>query len=128
MTASVIIRTYNEEQRLLQCLQAVFSQQTTFPFEVIVVDSESTDKTLSIASRFPVKILHIPKKEFTYGKALNIGGEAAEGQYLVFLSGDAVPENERWLGNLIRNFDVPDVAGGYGKQIQIGRASCRERG
>src|SRR3989338_8917582 len=115
MKASIIIRTYNEEERLESCLQAVFSQQASFLFEVIIVDSESTDDTLAIASRFPVKI--IKKKDFTWGKSLNIGCSVASGKYVVFLSGDAVPANGHWLKNLVKNLNKQDVAGVYGKLI-----------
>ena len=117
MKASIIIRTYNEEERLESCLQAVFSQQASFLFEVIIVDSESTDDTLAIASRFPVKIIKTKKKDFTWGKSLNIGCSVASGKYVVFLSGDAVPANGHWLKNLVKNLNKQDVAGGYGKLI-----------
>ena len=119
MRASIIIRTYNEERRIGECLRSVCSQKTAFPFEVIVVDSESTDKTVAIVSRFPAKIVHVPKAEFTPGKSLNTGCLAASGEYFVFLSGHAVPTNNQWLQTLINNFESPDIAGVYGKQIPL---------
>lgn len=117
MKASIIIRTYNEEKKLGECLRAVCSQKTSFPFEVIIVDSESTDRSVSIAKRFPTKIVHMRKAEFTPGRASNIGCVAASGDYIAFLSGHSVPARECWLETLIRNFGSPDIAGVYGRQI-----------
>jgi len=54
---SIIIRTRNEEKWIGSCLSAVFSQ-TYRDFEVILVDNESTDRTVPKAEQFPVaKIL-----------------------------------------------------------------------
>ncbi len=115
--ASIIIRAYNEEKAIRKCLNAVFNQKTDFPFEAIIVDSGSKDKTLEIASKFPAKIIRIKRNGFTYGKALNIGCEAAKGKYLVFLSAHAIPADKSWLKALIDNFNNSKIAGVYGKQI-----------
>src|SRR3989338_5300963 len=117
MKASIIIRAYNEERRLEECLLAVFAQQTSFPFEVIIVHTESMDGTLSIAKRFPTKIVHIKKEDFTPGKGSNIGCMNASGDYFVFLSGHSIPASAYWLETLVRNFESPNIAGVYGKQI-----------
>ena len=50
---SVIIPVKNEENKIERCLEAVFNQ-TIKPFEVIVVDGHSTDKTVENARKFPV--------------------------------------------------------------------------
>ena len=55
LTVSVIIPTRNEEQGITECLTAVFNQSFK-PFEVIVVDGRSTDNTIGVASKFPVKV------------------------------------------------------------------------
>lgn len=60
---SIIIRTYNEEMYLGKCLEKIFNQ-TYKNFEVIIVDSESTDNTQKIASKFPVKLVEMKKKNF----------------------------------------------------------------
>ncbi|MEK7516934.1 MAG: glycosyltransferase, partial [Patescibacteria group bacterium] len=50
------------------------------------------------------------------GKALNLGIKAANGKYIVSLSGHCIPVNELWLSNLINNFNDYRVAGVYGRQ------------
>jgi glycosyltransferase involved in cell wall biosynthesis len=71
---SIIIRTRNEEKWLGRVLEALFGQ-TYKNFEVILVDSESSDRTLEIAKKFPVKIFNILQKDFSYPHALNYGIE-----------------------------------------------------
>ncbi len=115
VTASIIIRTYNEERCLYECLDKVF-KQTGESFEVIVVDSESTDNTVNIAKQFDVKLVSIPKKEFTYGRSLNVGCSAAKGEYLIFLSAHALPASNFWLSTLLRPLKEGAV-GVYGKQL-----------
>jgi len=115
---SIIIRTYNEEKYLGECLKSVFSQKINKKFEVIIVDSQSSDSTLSIAKKFQVRVLSINKKDFTYGRALNVGCKKARGNFLVFLSAHAIPVNENWLFELIRSFDA-NTAGVLGKQIPM---------
>jgi rhamnosyltransferase len=115
-TVSIIIRTKNEARHLGWCLQQVYRQQER-DFEVILVDSGSTDATLEIAARFPTRVLTIEPEAFTYGHALNVGIAATDAPIAVSLSGHSIPYDERWLGNLIRRFNDPKVAGAYSRQV-----------
>lgn len=111
---SIIIRTHNEERWIGACLSSVFKQQYC-NFEVVLVDNESTDRTLEKAKQFPIeKIVTCP--DYLPGKALNMGIRASKGGYIVCLSGHCIPVNEKWLSNLLRNFSDPRVAGVYGRQ------------
>ena len=85
---SIIIRTKNEEKWIASCLRSVF-KQTYRNFEVIIVDNESTDKTLEKAKKFDVKIISI--KNFIPGKAINDGIRASKGEFIVCLSGHCIP-------------------------------------
>jgi rhamnosyltransferase len=116
---SVIIRTKNEESNIANCLSSIFAQKTSYQLEILIVDSGSADRTLDIASRFPVKIINIPPGEFTYGHALNIGVINSLGKYCVFISGDAYPAKENWLDELITPFGDPLVASVSGGQLPI---------
>ena len=113
---SIIIKTYNEEKDIENCLNKVFSQKYK-NFEIIIVDSESQDKTLEIASKFPVKIIKIKKKDFTFGRSLNIGCSEAKGKYCISLSAHAIPHNNLWLKNLIKPLKNKKIAGVYGREI-----------
>lgn len=99
---SVIIRTLNEERYLEELLEAIDSQvHPDFDVEVVLVDSGSTDSTLEIAERFGCRITHIDKREFTFGRSLNLGCEFAQGGTLVFISGHCIPCSPNWLTSLI---------------------------
>jgi rhamnosyltransferase len=110
---SIIIRTKDEEKWISSCLRSVFSQ-TYKNIEVILVDNESTDKTVVKAQEFPVKVVNIT--DFLPGKAINDGIRASSGEYLVCLSGHCIPVNNDWLDNLVQDLDKENVAGVYGKQ------------
>jgi len=115
---SVIIRSKNEEEWIEQCLSAV-SRQDIVDHEIILVDNESTDKTLDIAKQFDCKIINISKKDFSYGKALNLGIEKSKGDFLALLSAHCIPATTNWLLKLRMNFHDEQVAGVYGKQEPI---------
>lgn len=118
MLASVVIRTYNEERYLDELLSGVSSQaKPFFDVEIVVVDSGSTDGTLNIAERYGCKIVHIRKEDFTFGRSLNYGCEAASGEFLVFISGHCVPVNENWLRLLIGPLADGKAAYSYGRQL-----------
>jgi rhamnosyltransferase len=110
---SIIIRTKNEEKWISSCLRSVYKQSYK-NIEVIIVDNESTDKTIYKAQEFPVKIINI--KDFLPGKAINDGIRASSGDYIVCLSGHCIPVDNTWLSNLVEDLKNPNVAGVYGKQ------------
>jgi rhamnosyltransferase len=126
MTLSLIIRCYNEERHIGRLLNGIM-EQTVKDAEIIIVDSGSTDATLSIASQYPVKILSIPSNEFSFGRSLNIGCRAATGGFLVFASAHVYPLYEDWLACLIGPFSDPAVALSYGKQCGDKKTKFSER-
>lgn len=84
---SVIIPTYNEENSIKSTLIAVKQQQCDLNYEVVVVDGQSTDNTVSIAKEF-VKVYISPKG----GKAnqLNYGSSKTSGELILFLDADTI--------------------------------------
>lgn len=117
--ASIIIPARNEEANIGACLDALFKQDTAYKFEVIVIDSGSTDKTVERVKHFPaVKLIAIKAQDFGHGKTRNLGAEQAGGNYLVFLNADALPADESWLNPLIRVLKKDKKAAGvYSRQI-----------
>jgi rhamnosyltransferase len=116
---SIIVRTCNEQKYLGECLNNIFNQDAKMKYEVIVVDSGSVDNTLNIANDYPVKIINIPKADFTFGRSLNTGCREAKGKILVFISAHCIPKTLHWLEKLID----PILAGRaqYSFSRQIGR-------
>lgn len=115
--ASIIIRTLNEARYLPCLLEAIDAQRSEFRCEVIVVDSGSTDGTLEIAHSHGCRILTIAKKEFSFGRSLNLGCQAAIGDYLVIISGHCVPCHGSWLQRLVTPLTEGVVSYTYGRQL-----------
>jgi glycosyltransferase involved in cell wall biosynthesis len=128
MLVSIIIRTLNEERYLNEILVAIESQNVkNFSYEVVIVDSGSTDNTLKIAKSHNVRITYIKKQDFTFGRSLNIGCEYAHGEYLVFISGHCIPVNKDWLQNLIAPLVQKKCDYTYGRQIARDMTKFSER-
>ena len=99
-SCSIVIRCFNEEQHIGRLLSGII-QQTIKDLEIIVVDSGSTDATLAIASRYPVQILSIRPEEFSFGRSLNIGCQAANGEFIILASAHIYPLYKDWLEQLL---------------------------
>lgn len=115
MTCSIIIRAYNEEKHLGRLLEGI-SQQTIKDVEVILVDSGSTDSTVSIAEAYGAKVVHIRPEEFTFGRSLNLGVKSATRELIVIASAHVYPVYPDWLETLLHPFENDKVALTYGKQ------------
>jgi len=99
MKVSVIIPTYNEEEVIGKCLEAL-SEQTFKDLEIIVVDDGSTDKTASLVKSEidkdkRVRLVRL-KKNKGKGGALKEGMLAAKGKYIIFMDADLSVD----LGNI----------------------------
>jgi L-ascorbate metabolism protein UlaG (beta-lactamase superfamily)/glycosyltransferase involved in cell wall biosynthesis len=115
---SIVIRTLNEVQYLEALLVSIATQQTSgLNYEVVLVDSGSTDGTLQIAEHNGCRIFHITREEFSFGSSLNRGCEAALGEILVFTSGHCVPSDTYWLQRLCQPILDGKAEYAYGRQI-----------
>jgi rhamnosyltransferase len=127
MQVSILIRTKNEAAAIGKTLDLI-KDQTVQPDDIIIVDSGSTDQTVEIIKSWQnsqlqntklhnIKLIEIPSAEFTYGKSLNIGFQAAQGDVVVSLSAHAFPKDNYWLENLVKSFTDSHVAATYGRQF-----------
>ncbi|MFA5832109.1 MAG: glycosyltransferase family 2 protein [Bacteroidota bacterium] len=120
---SIIVLTLNEEKNIHRCLENVFNQETKYSFEVIVIDSASDDKTLEIAGKYPVRIHNIRRDAFHHGGTRNLGAELSQGDYLIYIAGDACPMSSNWLDLLVDPLLNDDrICAVYGKQFP--KADC----
>lgn len=119
LDATVVILTYNGERYIGDILGALSVQRFDGSFEVLVIDSGSTDRTLEIVASYPdVRVHRIPNEEFGHGRTRNLAAHLARGRYVAYLTHDAVPSHERWLYELLKPFELhPRVAAVMGSQI-----------
>ena len=118
MKISVVVRTYNESRYLPDLLAALPAQKRwSRDCEIIVVDSGSTDGTQQIAVRGGARIVEMDKEQFSFGRSLNLGCEAARGSVIAIISGHCVPIDERWLGALTDPLQLGRAQYVYGRQV-----------
>lgn len=105
---SVVVRAKDKVDTIGATLAALRRQSV--PPEVIVVDSGSTDGTLTVAEQWADRVIEVPPASFTYGGALNVGAEAARAPVHAALSAHCVPESDTWLEDSLRRYERTDVA------------------
>lgn len=113
---SIVIRAFNEEKYIGKLLRQIRAQNYN-DFEIMLVDSGSTDKTVAIAESYCDCILQIQSCDFTFGYSLNYGCRNARGKYIVIVSAHCVPTDTKWLQSLLAPFMDPRVAMVYGRHI-----------
>jgi glycosyltransferase involved in cell wall biosynthesis len=126
MKVSVVIPTLNAGKEFGRLLDAIASQDFGNPFEIIVVDSGSTDGTIETAGNSSlVRLIEIT--DFTHGRSRNIGATAAKGNFLVFMTQDCLPANKHWLVNLLKPFSDGKVAAAFSRQTPFSDANPMEQ-
>ena len=114
---SIVIPTRNEEKNIETCLRSILNLD--FPqerYEILVIDGKSTDRTVEIASKYPVRIIENPK--YKIGPAHNIGFKEAKGDIIAFTDAD-VRVDVHWLTFLVEHFTNPDVGCVIGGQTCV---------
>lgn len=107
---SIVIRNKNEAKALENILSIITNLYAGDYHEIIIVDNYSTDDSLVIASKYKCKIVTI--KNFSYGRATNLGIETAESNYVLLLSAHAIPIGNSFFKNtLIALENNENVAG-----------------
>ena len=122
MKISVVIRTLNEERYLAELCSAIARQKFNASLqnalvEIVLVDSGSSDSTLQIARDHNCRIEIIHRKDFSFGRSLNLGCEISRGEILVFVSGHCVPLDDDWLNNLCAPVSEGLAEYAYGRQV-----------
>lgn len=88
LTLSIVIPVYNEEGQIENCLQSI-AGQTVRAFEVIVVDNNSSDKTVDLVEQYPfVRLLHEKRQGIVFAR--NAGFDDAKGDIIGRIDADTV--------------------------------------
>lgn len=112
---SVIIKALNEERNIARCIESALAATRDMCAEVILADSLSTDRTVEIASRYPIRIVQLVHAEDrSCGVGAQLGYQYARGAFIYILDGDmelCPGFLERALDILRRDASVAGVAG-----------------
>ena len=112
-----MLLTRNGGDLLAAALDAIARQRVDFAFEVIAVDSGSTDGTLQRLHASAQQVVSIPPESFNHGLTRNLASERARGELIVFVVQDALPTSDDWLATLTAPLRTdPCVAGAFCRQ------------
>ncbi len=122
---SAIVRSLNEARHLGRLIEGLNSQ--TVPVdEIVLVDSGSTDGTVDIANDLGCRVVELGKEEFSFGRALNKGCDAASGEILIIMSAHVYPVYDTYIEHMLRPFEEPPVTVAYGRQVGDHRSKYSE--
>jgi rhamnosyltransferase len=121
LKASIIIPIKNPSLLLIDIVKMVLSQNFNENYELIIINSGRINDTISQVLKIQdnrIKIFHIDPKDFGHGKTRNYGATLSSGEYLVYLTHDALPYNEYWLSELVTIADSDNkIAGVFGRHV-----------
>lgn len=112
---SIIIKSLNEQDHIAACIESAIAALEGHDGDVILADSGSTDRTIEIASRYPIRVVQIANpSERSCGIGPQLGFEASSGDFICLIDGDMVLAPgflDDALGFLAQHSDFAGVAG-----------------
>ncbi len=108
---SILIPTLDGEGDLRRLLPALAEQQFDGGLECIAIDSSSGDGTVPMLEAAGFSVTVIPRADFGHGRTRNALAARARGEFLIFLSQDALPLGEDFVARMVAPFGDPTVAG-----------------
>ena len=114
---SIVIPVKNGGPWIDNCIRSIMGQSLHSKTEIIIIDSGSTDNTLELLKKYPVRLFSIPAGEFNHGLTRNFGVSHCKGKYVAFTVQDAVPADVNWLEKLFDCFSDELIAGVCGRQV-----------
>lgn len=115
-SVSVIIPTFNAMDWLRDSLPLFLNQKYSGNWDIMIIDSGSTDGTLSfLASHDRIRIHTIPNTTFGHGKTRNLATSLASSELLLFTVQDACPSSPQWISGMVNDmlaYNLDAVCGG----------------
>lgn len=122
---TIIIPTKNAMPNFTRVLGMVLKQKTPWKYDVIIIDSGSTDGTIEFAEvQENVKVIKIESEDFGHGKTRNQAISSTNSRYVAVLTHDAEPFDDNWLMKLVEPLEKDEnIAGVFGRHIAYPNAS-----
>ncbi|KEQ27933.1 glycosyltransferase family 2 protein [Paenibacillus tyrfis] len=119
MDLSIIILNYNTRELTLNCLKSIYFSETTYTYEVILIDNNSRDNSVeAIQEAFPSVHLICNDVNVGYSKANNQGMRVARGRYVLLLNSDTVIQPDT-LHTMIQFMDQHENIGAAGCKVVL---------
>jgi len=103
-----VVRNRNQAKDLKRLVRAL-ELQTCRP-GLVLVDNDSSDDSVALARQYGARIVTISRADFSFGRAINIGVEAAPAEFIVLLSSHSLPLTATFIEDCLRSFSDPNVA------------------
>ncbi|MHB1456440.1 MAG: glycosyltransferase family 2 protein [Armatimonadota bacterium] len=120
MFATVAVCTYNRADCLSDAIHSIYAQDTSFPYEVLIIDNNSTDGTeclvTELTSTFP-SLRYILEKTQGLSYARNRAIKESTGDVIAFIDDDGIAQ-DGWLEALLIEFTDPQI-GIVGGRIEL---------
>jgi len=113
---SILLPVKNGEKYLDRALQSIRGQRSSRVFEVLAVDSGSTDRSVHILKTYDVPVVHIHPRDFNHGLTRKQLAEMAKGRFLIFMNQDVRFCSNQAIDRLAENMDADDVAAVFARQ------------
>ncbi|MDQ4140956.1 MAG: glycosyltransferase, partial [Bacteroidota bacterium] len=107
-----VITAWNEEVNILRCVASLSQMKTKHPFEIIVINNNSTDKTQETINKLWVK--SFIERTQGAGPARQLGQEKATGKYILTADADCFYP-ACWIDEMMKVLQKPDVVCVYGR-------------
>lgn len=130
---SIIIPTKNNYELIKQCVDSIIDK-TTYPnFEIVLVDTGSTDKRVHeyyakiLKENANIKVVEWGDKPFNFSGACNLGAKQSSGEYLLFLNNDTEVITSGWIQGLLGHAQRKHV-GMVGAQLKFPNETIQHAG
>ncbi|MEN8169037.1 MAG: glycosyltransferase [Pseudomonadota bacterium] len=118
LSFAVIVPTLNPGPIWAEWLDSLLLSNGVERENVLIIDSNSSDNTLSISKRHGVHVKQISRSEFDHGGTRQLALQSfPDAEIIVFLTQDAVLEGAASIEMLCGTFDDPAVGAAYGRQL-----------
>jgi len=118
-SVSIIIVTYNSEKEIVNCINSLLPQLNNTNNEIIIIDNDSTDNTISLIKGIQSKYISLIQnnKNTGYTKANNQGIKYSKGKYILFLNPDTTVPNDV-IKNLLNEIKDNNDLGAIAPQLR----------
>lgn len=127
--ATVVIPTKNPGEIFSKVLDRVLSQKFHNSYDILVVDSGSTDGTIELCREASIThnnvyLCQIRPQDFGHGKTRNFAIGMTSSDFIAMITHDALPADEHWLKNIISAVEQNEsIAGAFGRHVAYPTAS-----
>jgi len=117
MKCALIMPTLNAESLITRWIES-FERQLAKPDRVLIVDSQSNDRTVEIAQKAGFEVIEIARGDFNHGGTRQAAADSnSDCDILIFVTHDVVFADEHSIAALLAPFADRSVGASYGRQL-----------